>query len=754
MKLEEAMKTMEFKSHPKGKYWLELVKNEATTGEALKNNAKAMFSHLKSNDHLANMDILPNLNEAESTTKDLKELVELSNEINDFMAENAKAKAQLKDDDEIGAHVHTFANRVASHAVTWIVNSIEKLEAKFQGKNNTTEIKEEPIDLCTPKWATANSAAWRQPEAPAKAYGANKPVHRQLNFYDKMFDAGDVAAGASASKLKTTSGTNGLNPGSTVPGINPVDVRRDEFTAFTKQIGTTVDALQGGITDLGNRFTDGMASVVELKEMFERHMKNNIGRATFSTFNEPAIGRNGREPEYNTEPGDELPYDDIEKVDYNVRTRSPEIQPAEDNRTIRFNPRGHQPRHNVDEGDDGHGERRGANRDAPRGADEYAVNARRGRDDAPREERRLYSPERRRSPEHRRSPDRHFNSNYRYNDESYNEGTTPISDHVIDNNTKTAAPEVPTIFKCKPPIFPKLTADSNLDAHFAQLERYFRLSQVPSFAQIDFALLSIPQYADWWDSYYMTRDTSIPVTWQMFKDTMKSFIMGQSPAQTAMSRLLNLRQGTFSAEKYAKMFLNLVRQSNTVPTENWLVHHFLMNLTDVPMRRLLTANKGIAWSNLTTLIQHMSDLLSYEVKNAGDSHRQPLAYKNAAQRPAFNKFKPKTAFGSNKIPHKAQFHNKFHGHRAGGRNGRDERGPREEQPRGARPRSYQPAAKPQINAVNKTYNRADKHCILCAGANMQPHVVKSHNVEKCGFLEKHGLTSTDNGRGMKRPRDY
>jgi hypothetical protein len=50
-------------------------------------------------------------------------------------------------------------------------------------------------------------------------------------------------------------------------------------------------------------------------------------------------------------------------------------------------------------------------------------------------------------------------------------------------------------FKCKPHVFPKFITGANLDGHFAQLERYFRLSKVPEFAQIDFALLSIPQFS-------------------------------------------------------------------------------------------------------------------------------------------------------------------------------------------------------------------------------------------------------------------
>jgi hypothetical protein len=122
-------------------------------------------------------------------------------------------------------------------------------------------------------------------------------------------------------------------------------------------------------------------------------------------------------------------------------------------------------------------------------------------------------------------------------------------------------------FKCKPPVFPKYATSGNLDSHFTQLERYFRLSKVPEFAQIDFALLSIPQYANWWDSFTTTRNDSIPITWELFKTTMTTFMTGPSPAHTAMSRLLALKQSTFSADKYSRMFMNLVRQSKTPPTQ-------------------------------------------------------------------------------------------------------------------------------------------------------------------------------------------
>jgi Retrotransposon gag protein len=191
-------------------------------------------------------------------------------------------------------------------------------------------------------------------------------------------------------------------------------------------------------------------------------------------------------------------------------------------------------------------------------------------------------------------------------------------------------------FKCKPPVFPKFITGANLDGHFAQLERYFRLSKVPDFAQIDFALLSIPQFSDWWDSYTTTRDTSIPLTWTLFKDTMSTFMVGHSPVKAALSRLLTLKQSTFSADKYSRMFMNLVRQSNTPPTEGWLVHHFLMGLTDHNLRRQLTANKDTVWTNLASLIQHMSHMLSFEVTQS-----RPFKPGHKQHQHAQSVFKPK-----------------------------------------------------------------------------------------------------------------
>jgi hypothetical protein len=192
-------------------------------------------------------------------------------------------------------------------------------------------------------------------------------------------------------------------------------------------------------------------------------------------------------------------------------------------------------------------------------------------------------------------------------------------------------------FNCKPPVFPKYATGDNMDSHFTQLERYLRLSKVPEFAQIDFALLSIPQYANWWDSFTTTRNDSIPITWELFKTTMTTFMTGPSPAHTAMSRLLALKQSTFSADKYSRMFMNLVRQSKTPPTQGWLVHHFLMGLTDNELRRQLTATRSIVWNNLTSLIQHMSHILSFEVVQSDNNWNTGMTVHNdGSEFPEFN----------------------------------------------------------------------------------------------------------------------
>ena len=688
--LDDYTQTAQFKENATVKQWTELLK-QGGYKNALKNNAYAVFNYLQDNGSIIAMERFPD-HEVEGTTKELNDLNVFCDALKIFKCDREDQKQEL-DGDEIATNVHHFVDRIVAHALAYVNDSIKTLEATLQGKKTLPEIKDEPIDLTTPRWGNDAPATWQLvPDAPRKQRDTTNPTKRALKFYD-MLDAG-AANTRPVMKFKMPgSASNGsANPGlggrSTVPGtVDPV-VAKKLAEDVTRQVGATLSTM---FDDFETRIKHSLEEKMDsLSEMAERHRDNKAPPRRNDNYD--GIGYNEGYDKH----GEIQPDNHVPEADHRDRTFG-----------------------NIDND----GDRRGRNYGNGYSAYERDGAAYRGYDG-----------------------DRDLRDNTRNTGNAgYDDGNTQSVQliSVTDNNPPAELPT--TIFKCKPPIFPKLATGGNLDGHFAQLERYFRLSQVPVFAQIDFALLSIPQYADWWDSYYMTRDTSIPVTWDMFKDTMKSFIMGQSPAQTAMSRLLNLKQGTFSTEKYAKMFLNLVRQSNTMPTENWLVHHFLMNLTDVPMRRLLTANKGIAWTNLTTLIQHMSDMLSYEVKNISDGQRAMNVFKPSAPlRQSFNKFTPnKAVFNPNHSDRKARFGNKFNGNRAGSKGG-------QVRPRGEDRRSGPPAPKPQFNAAVRKNFGNDKFCKLCHDTNKPPQVYKSHNVANCTYKEAY--FAADGQRDMKRPR--
>jgi Retrotransposon gag protein len=706
-----------------------------TFAEKAKNDAHAVFDYGKSNHNHGDFKHVNNMPDLSATdavpAKILADCIAIKENFSEQMLEREQAKLALQDDDGLDKAIHDYMLNILDSARSWLTSVILEMEKSLTGEKIPIKYEEEVIDLCdTPKHDNAQYNMLQMPQAPTKTIKLEEPVKRILNFYDPLLDAGGAAGAGPSNSMKIK--LPARNPAAvdkcpTVPGTVPVakapeadstvNIRKD-FTALAKQVAKNGADMRETIKDnktlVTAQFKNVEGKIDDVRDVFKAELKAELGKyqttleGMFARCYPAAIGRN-----------------DINRDD----DHEPRHEPEE-----RINEREHERRN-----DDGREYNRDVDRQPARRAPDYdrAISPRGdddrdGRRDRPFEE----------------APRDGENRRYYGDDDNGNgdrhEGKHPEPPQSTVEHYTADSNELPASFKCKPPIFPKFATGSNLDGHFSQLERYFRLSQIPSFAQVDFALLSLPQYADWWDAWYTTRDESIPVTWTAFKETMKSFIMGQSPAQTAMSRLLNLKQGTFSAEKYAKMFLSLVRQSNTVPTENWLVHHFLMNLTDVPMRRLLTANKGTAWTNLTTLIQHMSDLLSFEVNDK--PQRAQHVFNPTVQRPANRMHRPaQTGFKAMKyVDRKAPFGNKSAGPRAGGRAGQFR--PRDDRRSNDDRRGNQQAARPQVNAMRSNY--AANHCAFCKMVGKAPHVCNTHTDANCTLKER----ATKEQRDTKRAR--
>jgi len=167
----------------------------------------------------------------------------------------------------------------------------------------------------------------------------------------------------------------------------------------------------------------------------------------------------------------------------------------------------------------------------------------------------------------------------------------------------------PSLSSAKLPPLPTYK-HGNVDNHFALLETYFRLTNTPAELHIDYALLSMPQVLNFWQML-ADRDPE-RVTWLFFKDSVTTYLQGSRHTNQALSKLLRYKQNNQNVSAYAKYFLQLVNDSNTNPSEAWLVSHFVMGLSDPHLRRTLASNNGEMWQDVLQLVQHLTKVTAYE----------------------------------------------------------------------------------------------------------------------------------------------
>jgi hypothetical protein len=150
----------------------------------------------------------------------------------------------------------------------------------------------------------------------------------------------------------------------------------------------------------------------------------------------------------------------------------------------------------------------------------------------------------------------------------------------------------------------------NVDNHFNLLETYFRLAHTPAALHIDYALMSMPSVMSFWHMYAARNPAR--VHWTAFKETVATYLQGTRHTNQALGKLLRCKQNAQSASAYAKYFLQLVQDSNTDPSEAWLISHFVMGLSDSHLRRTLASNNGDTWTDVLQLIQHLTKIVAYE----------------------------------------------------------------------------------------------------------------------------------------------
>jgi hypothetical protein len=202
------------------------------------------------------------------------------------------------------------------------------------------------------------------------------------------------------------------------------------------------------------------------------------------------------------------------------------------------------------------------------------------------------------------------------------------------------------------PSFPRFQqGKTDIASFFNLVDRYFRVCSTNPNTWIDCTLLALGDtYASWWDTHLSEAGANVGVTWEYFKDTITSFVLGEDPTKAALTKLLHTRQSNSqSLTAYAKNFMNLVRDSRTKPTEPWLILKFLSGLGDANIRRTLSSNNGTAWSSITELLQSLSAITAFEPSsNASHNRNNSTGYAGKHKQHGFKKHHSAAPTSNNK----------------------------------------------------------------------------------------------------------
>jgi hypothetical protein len=151
---------------------------------------------------------------------------------------------------------------------------------------------------------------------------------------------------------------------------------------------------------------------------------------------------------------------------------------------------------------------------------------------------------------------------------------------------------------------------TDLDTYFAQCERYYRVCGTHPELWIDVAMMQLSQYINWYEQHAASNPN---MQWDEFKHLIKSYSLGENVATKAMTKLLNARQGSNTLPSYCKYFLDLTRDAKVAPDQSWVIHKFLLGLTDSTLKRTLSSDNGKEWSSLTELIQKLTAIAALEL---------------------------------------------------------------------------------------------------------------------------------------------
>ena len=224
------------------------------------------------------------------------------------------------------------------------------------------------------------------------------------------------------------------------------------------------------------------------------------------------------------------------------------------------------------------------------------------------------------------APDSSTDESEQDEDSEIEEGELPKSSRGQSLSTHTSNMSAPDSTAYTPALlgrakldFPKYVPKDGLDLFFSKAERFFKLCGVDSTIWVEYAVNALDMYSEWWEQHVLTAPKDMTGNWEYFKGTMTRFALINDPRATALSKLLDTRQGSLTLPAYCQSFMRLVHDSRTSPDEPWLIPRFLKGLNDAALRRASVSNNGVAWHSITELLQHVMSMTAFEHGSNADA---------------------------------------------------------------------------------------------------------------------------------------
>jgi hypothetical protein len=144
---------------------------------------------------------------------------------------------------------------------------------------------------------------------------------------------------------------------------------------------------------------------------------------------------------------------------------------------------------------------------------------------------------------------------------------TNLQQVAQDKSNASGAMSYKKFMDMDPPAFVGKTDPEAAESWVREIERIFRVLEVPAERQVDFGTYRLKEHAEkWWETTHAVKFQNGPVTWPQFVEMFNNTYFPKHERTKKMQKFLDLQQGERTLAEYITRFHSLERYCPNVYT--------------------------------------------------------------------------------------------------------------------------------------------------------------------------------------------